>query len=55
MERARVVRRLAVFALLGALGFAGGYALAEALPADDDAPVEHDMDDMGDMDHGSTP
>jgi hypothetical protein len=41
VERARVTRRLAVFALLGALGFASGYALAEALPASDDTPTEH--------------
>jgi hypothetical protein len=57
MDRSRVARRLATFALIGALGFGSGWAVAQAWPGDSDAPT-HEMDpdmDMGvdDTTHGT--
>jgi hypothetical protein len=55
MDNARVTRRLAVFALIGALGFGGGWAVAQAWPGDGDTPT-HEMDpnmDMGGTTHGT--
>jgi hypothetical protein len=41
MSNSRTLRRLAVFALIGALGFGGGWAAGSAWPGDGHTKPDH--------------